>query len=592
MKLSGLALLGVVVAHVHWVAATGPLGESPFDRGIELYSAGSYDEAAVHLWRAVMLHGEQGSSPTYTIKEAFSNFILCYSAQGRTADGFVFVATESLGKGQLDMATTHINAALEVDAGNVGARELTQVLRSMSSLGREDAAVSRMLAGLAAGVSGGHTAGVMDHFGLTPEELYNNGVEYHSEKKYALAAEVFQRSCELSGFRIGAACTNAVYCRTNVMDWGDGDAAETGNGTGTQFSRDMALIETVTRIEVASYRTVDPTTGKISWKRATSSHPHMMLGYPVDPMLKRYVAESHAVVDELLARTRQVIDDVSSGVLDLPADLPYSHARPSYQAEVEEAGDAFRMRLGFVGSGFSSKAVLYLSHDLFRFFDTDKFEVHIFSLGAPDNPGFIKHTMRGVDWRKRVESKVDFFHDVRHLQDDHIGLARYIRSQGIHVLVEWDGYARQGERAQGLFALRPAPVQVLHQEFLGTSGAHYIDYIVTDRLTSPKRHEDLYTEKFIYLPNHFFSKGHAFQQEVKKPTYGYAAVHRPYKLGTGSPQENRCLASVDVGPPEASFVFCNFNKFLKNNPETMRSCVRILQVRHHCLNLANARGSC
>ena len=532
-----------------------------------------------------MLHGDQVSPPSYTVEEAFGPFLRCYSARDRAADGFAFVATESLGRGQLDMAATYIEAALEADAGHVGARELREVLRSIRSggggRGEGAAAASGILAGLAAGVSGsggrGGKLGGNDPSGLTPEELYSDGTDYFSQRRYVLAADAFQRSCELSEGRIGAACTNAVYCRANVLDWGDGDfAAESGDGEGSLFDRDMALVEAVTRMEAASYRTVDPATGKISWKRSTSSHPHMMLGYPVDSMLKRYVAESYAVMDELLARAVEA-DDVSGGVPDLPADLPYRHASSRYQSEIAEAGDAFRIRLAFVASGFNSKAVLYLSHDLFRFFDAGKFEVHVFSLGAPDNPAFIEHTMRGVDWRKRVESNVDFFHDVRNLKDDHIGLARYIHSQGIHVLIEWDGYARQGERAQGLFALRPAPVQVLHQEFLGTSGAQYVDYIVTDQVTSPERHEGLYTEKFIYLPNHFFSKGHALQEEVKKPTHDYAPVQHPYKLGTGAPQENRCLASVEVGPPETSFVFCNFNKFLKNNPETMRSWIKILQ---------------
>ena len=114
-----------------------------------------------------------------------------------------------------------------------------------------------------------------------------------------------------------------------------------------------------------------------------------------------------------------------------------------------------------------------------------KFEIHIFSMGPPDNPLFIQHGMRGVDWRERVKSNVDFFHDVQKLKMDHVKLARFIHSKKIHILIEWDGYARQGERAQGLFALRPAPVQILHQEYLGTSGAQYVDYIFTDKITSP-----------------------------------------------------------------------------------------------------------
>mmetsp|Transcript_17333 Transcript_17333/g.50377 ORF Transcript_17333/g.50377 Transcript_17333/m.50377 type:complete len:471 (-) Transcript_17333:398-1810(-) len=215
---------------------------------------------------------------------------------------------------------------------------------------------------------------------------------------------------------------------------------------------------------------------------------------------------------------------------------------------------------------------------MFRFFDPDKFEVHVFSTGKADHQNFIQHAMRGVDWRERVRANADRFHDVRHLKDEHVEMARYVKDKGIHVLIEWDGYARQGERAQGLFALRPAPVQILHQEFLGTSGAQYVDYIVTDKITSPPAlADDLYVENFIYMPNHFFSKGHAMQKEVKDPTYGYKRAERPYKLGTGSPVENRCMAPDGVGPAKPSFVFCNFNKFLKNNPDTFRSWLRILR---------------
>jgi protein O-GlcNAc transferase len=123
-------------------------------------------------------------------------------------------------------------------------------------------------------------------------------------------------------------------------------------------------------------------------------------------------------------------------------------------------------------------------------------------------------------------------------------------------------------------ALRPAPVQILHQEYLGTSGAKYVDYIFTDKIVSPPESRQLYTEKFIYLPNHFFSKGHAVQKEVVPPRYDYTPRQIPYKVGHGSPQENRCLAS---GILEPTFVFCNFNKFLKNNPETVRSWIRILR---------------
>jgi protein O-GlcNAc transferase len=104
-----------------------------------------------------------------------------------------------------------------------------------------------------------------------------------------------------------------------------------------------------------------------------------------------------------------------------------------------------------------------------------------------------------------------------------------------------------------------------------------VDYLFTDEISSPRHLENLYAEKLIYMPNHFFSKGHAMQAEVVPPALEYAPKETPYRLGTGSPQENRCLAPANVGPAEPSFVFCNFNKLLKNNPDTLRSWIHILR---------------
>ena len=356
--------------------------------------------------------------------------------------------------------------------------------------------------------------------------------------------------------------------------------------------------------------------------------------YPLhndDVILKRYTAESMASLDELRARVATTAaatnddddddndaDDADDGnngkgksrssIRERPKDLPYSvmemrnkvikkyneYEKTKKQEEQQQSSSSSSspppIKVGFVACGFNTKAVLYLSHDIFRFFDPDIVEIHIFSTGLPDPPQFIQNTMRGVDWRQRVMDNVDYFHDVHDFQQDHIGLARYIHNIDIEILIEWDGYARQGDRAAGLMALRPAPIQILHQEFLMTSGAQYIDYIITDMNVSPLRLEGLYTEKFLWLPNHFFSKGHAMQKEVHPPQLEY--VHKEVKrdgsselfqLGVGSPQENACLSSNPLGrddtddDDEVSFVYCNFNKFLKHNPETVRSWIRILK---------------
>eukprot|EP00526_Cylindrotheca_closterium_P004303 CAMPEP_0113654424 /NCGR_PEP_ID=MMETSP0017_2-20120614/29149_1 /TAXON_ID=2856 /ORGANISM="Cylindrotheca closterium" /LENGTH=805 /DNA_ID=CAMNT_0000567571 /DNA_START=29 /DNA_END=2446 /DNA_ORIENTATION=- /assembly_acc=CAM_ASM_000147 len=529
-------------------------GPDALAEGQRLFAEGNFDRAAIYFWRAVLL--QEQNADAYSVEDAFTGFIQSYSVQDRTADGFVYIAKESLHRGQKEMAETYLQQALAIDSNNEGALELQ---RKLKGGGREKVDNSRRKKRenkFQPNYGTPEADRPLD--GKTPEELYEYGSTLFSRRNYEHCADVFELSCKRSNYQLGASCSNAVYCRHMIMDWGF---------NGTDFDGDLSRLITITKMETESYRQGD--LDSFSWQRAASVHPHMMLGYPLDPMLKRYTAESVAFLDETMAR---VSDDGS--IKALPEDLPFDHTESlaEYVAEASEPG--FRLKVGFVGSGFNSKAVLYLSQDIFRFYDRTKIEMHIFSVGPADSEQFIKVGMRGVDWRERVKGYVDHFHDVQDIKMDHIALARYVNKLGIHILVEWDGYARQGERAQGLMALRPSPIQVLHQEFIGTSGAKYVDYLFSDEIASPPHLSHLYTEKIIYLPNHFFSKGHAVQKEVKDPTYEYLPAEFPYKIGTGSPEENRCMAS---GIKKPTFVFCNFNKFLKNNPETVRSWIRILR---------------
>jgi protein O-GlcNAc transferase len=541
-----------------------PDGPASWERGQALFREREYDAAAMELWTAVLFHGDTEPERQYDVQAVFQMFIDCYIVQDKLADGLAFVSSESFRRGQTEMGDNYLQQALAVDPKNKAALAIQREYRPSNARKATTASTP----------SPNDKANNDKEFvGKTPEHLYELASRHFSEKRYEECADIFELSCIRSNHRLGPSCSSAVYCRNLIVDYGF---------NGTQFDRDMERLRLLIESETILYRAsiIDALSQDeiFSWSRPSSVHPHMMLGYPLDPKLKRYVAESVAFLDEQMARAAKINTD---GTLPpLPIDMPYSvdAARTRFATEATNS-DNFRIRVGFVGSGFNSKAVLFLSQDMFRFFDRSRFEIHIFSFGPADNAMFITHGMRGVDWRERVKSNVDVFHDclAMNLSMDHIKAAQYIHEQNVHILIEWDGYARQGERAQGLFALRPAPIQILHQEYLGTSGAKYVDYLFTDEIASPLDKAHLYTEKLIWMPNHFFSKGHALQKEVKKPTFDYSAKSSPYKVGTGSPKENRCLAPSNVGPKEVSFVFCNFNKLLKANPDTIRSWIRILR---------------
>ena len=83
-----------------------------------------------------------------------------------------------------------------------------------------------------------------------------------------------------------------------------------------------------------------------------------------------------------------------------------------------------------------------------------------------------------------------------------------INQDGIHILVNMNGYTK-GARNE-IFALKPAPIQVMWLGYPGTSGADYMDYIVTDKITSPLHLADHYSEKLAYMPHTFFVGDHRY----------------------------------------------------------------------------------
>lgn len=71
-----------------------------------------------------------------------------------------------------------------------------------------------------------------------------------------------------------------------------------------------------------------------------------------------------------------------------------------------------------------------------------------------------------------------------------------------------NGYTK-GARNE-IFALKPAPIQVMWLGYPGTSGAEYMDYIVTDKTTSPIHLADQYSEKLAFMPHTFFVGDHRY----------------------------------------------------------------------------------
>ena len=115
-----------------------------------------------------------------------------------------------------------------------------------------------------------------------------------------------------------------------------------------------------------------------------------------------------------------------------------------------------------------------------------RFDVRAYSFG-PD----VAHPMR-----ERLKRGFDSFHDVSDRSDREV--ASMLRAAEIDIAIDLKGYT--DDCRPGIFALRPAPVQIAYLGYPGTMGAPYFDYVIADATVIPPGHEGGYSEKIIRMP--------------------------------------------------------------------------------------------
>jgi predicted O-linked N-acetylglucosamine transferase (SPINDLY family) len=198
-----------------------------------------------------------------------------------------------------------------------------------------------------------------------------------------------------------------------------------------------------------------------------------------------------------------------------------------------------KIRVGYVSGDFREQATAFLTAGLYECHDRGRFEIVGFDRGWDD----------GSALRRRLEKSFDKFVILSHLPNDEA--AEKIKSEEIDILVNLNGYF--GAESMGIFARRPAPIQVNYLGFPATLGAPYIDYILADRIVIPEEEQDFYTEKVAYLPD----------------TYQVNDFKRPIAPAVPS--------RATHGLPDQAFVFCNFNHIYKLTPAMFAMWMDILK---------------
>ena len=194
--------------------------------------------------------------------------------------------------------------------------------------------------------------------------------------------------------------------------------------------------------------------------------------------------------------------------------------------------------MGYISSDLRDHAIGYLMAELFELHDRHNVEVFADHCGPKSNSALTN----------RIKAAVEHWTDITPLSDD--AAAAQIALDGIDILVDVNGHTRDART--GVFARRPAPVQVNWLGYPGSMGTPYHHYLIADDWIIPPQSEIYYSEKVVRLA--------CYQPNDRKRVI---ATEQPTRAAAGL--------------PENAFVFCCFNGTHKISRFTFDRWMEILR---------------
>lgn len=468
------------------VSAQGDISdaEAMFLEGDKLEKRGDY-VAAGNAFFLALTNGYPN------IHEAFDRFKNTYAIRNKIEYAFLRIGKGYESQGDAKNAMNMYTVGLEMCKHSVlatGREDLENAIESLK--GRYNDIVSQVKSKFAE-----------QSQAKTFQEWYKVGNEAFGAQRFMYALEAFENALKLRP-DITYLFTSIVYLRTRVCKW-------------KTYARDMIKLENVLLKDLKSPN---------SDRMGIVVEPHMLLGLPLHPSVKLDAARLHSQAE--MRRMMHL----------------YPNRRPIVHSPLTYRNFKGRIRVGFISADFRLKATAYLILRMFENFDRSKFE--IFAFATTEDSSESDKFRAGVDWRPYLESGVEHFVDMSSMTSDEI-VDEIHKKYKIHILVDMDGFSNNGLRAEMVFPMQPAPLQVNMLVYVGTRGAPWIQYVVTDPVASPLEYEDFYSEKMILMPQSFFVNSHALIPDIKPP------IRKSRGFLNGKRRGVR---------------FCNFNKHLKISP--------------------------
>ena len=162
------------------------------------------------------------------------------------------------------------------------------------------------------------------------------------------------------------------------------------------------------------------------------------------------------------------------------------HALPQVDFSGHDHTPARRIKVGYVSPDFRRHTSRFYFLPLFENHDHAVIELHAYSNVKSED-----------EFTARFRDCFEHWHDIRGLNDE--AAAAMIRADGIDILV--DGCNHMRDERLGVFALKPAPIQVTWLGAAWTTGLPMVDYVLFDRHLAPP--QTLAREHIVRLPGCF-----------------------------------------------------------------------------------------
>ncbi len=182
-----------------------------------------------------------------------------------------------------------------------------------------------------------------------------------------------------------------------------------------------------------------------------------------------------------------------------------------------------QIHIGYFSADFREHPIMFLLSRILELHDNERFRVYIYSFAIIED-----------QYTQKLKKKPFIFRNIYGKSD--LEAVEIARNDQLDIAIDLMGTTENNR--MNIFSYRVSPIQICY--LCSTTGSTEIDYLISDKIVTPKKFTKYYSEKIIYMPDSFmcFSDKRSIstkrftRKEFNLPNNAFvlAAFHRNRKI--------------------------------------------------------------